>query len=352
MVKDNNHVSFDILIRWSNFFFVICNTLSFEKSVNDDPSVIISVIVPIYKVEKYLTRCLNSLLIQDLEQVEFILVDDGSPDCCGEICEKFAKLDNRFKVFHKENGGLSSARNFGIEHSNGEYIMFVDSDDWVSSDFCRTAYSAALNHNSDLIMFNYQIITAGNEIKPQLFNRKEGKCNWQEGIDLLLGQVGVYAWNKLYKRSLFEEIRYPEGRLFEDSPTTWKLLSKAENIYFIEEILYFYYMRNDSILHQPTLKAFQDRFEMKKQFFDGVSELGYSTDKISYALLPIVLGYAVKVKRSSADPVSEQVYKILNSYDKIPDNLSWKQKIIMFIYLKNVHLFDFLCDVTGRRLTA
>ena len=330
---------------------MICESSSSTVKTNNS-SVDLSVIVPIYKVEKYLTRCLNSLLIQDLEHVEFILVDDGSPDCCGEICEHYANLDSRFKVFHKENGGLSSARNYGIDHSSGEYIMFVDSDDWVSSDFCRTAYSAALEHKSDLVMFDYQVVSSDNEIKPHYHDRKEGKCSWQEGIDLLLGQVGVYAWNKLYKRSLFEGIRYPEGRLFEDSPTTWKLICKAENVYYIENTLYFYYMRSDSILHQTSIKALQDRFEMKKQFFDGVTELGYSSDKITYVLSPIVLGYAVKVKRNSADSVSEQVYNILNSYNRVPENLSWKQKIIMFIYMKNTNLFDFLCDLTGRRLTA
>jgi len=330
---------------------VICESSSCTVKTNNS-SVDLSVIVPIYKVEKYLSRCLNSLLIQDLEHVEFILVDDGSPDCCGEICEHYAKLDSRFRVFHKENGGLSSARNYGIDHSSGEYIMFVDSDDWVSSDFCRTAYSAALEHKSDLVMFDYQVVSSDNEIKPNYHDRKEGKCSWQEGIDLLLGQVGVYAWNKLYKRALFEGIRYPEGRLFEDSPTTWKLICKAENVYYIENTLYFYYMRSDSILHQTSIKALKDRFEMKKQFFDGVTELGYSSDKITYVLSPIALGYAVKVKRNSADSVSEQVYNILNSYNRVPENLSWKQKIIMFIYMKNTNLFDFLCDLTGRRLTA
>ena len=332
---------------------MFCNSLSCtEISSRDNSSVKLSVIVPVYKVEKYLTRCLNSLLIQDLEHIEFILVDDGSPDRCGEICDHYAELDSRFKVFHKENSGLSSARNFGIDHSSGEYIMFVDSDDWVSSDFCRTAYSSAIKQKSDLVMFNYQFVYDDNSTKSPIHKRKEGKCSWQEGIDLILGQVGVYAWNKLYKRTLFEGIRYPEGRLFEDSPTTWKLICKAENVYYINNLLYFYYVRSDSILHQTSLKALQDRFEMKMLFFDGVIELGYSQDKINYVLAPIVLGYAVNVKQNQNDTISVQVYDILNNYRKIPDNLSWKQKFIMFIYMKNTKLFDFLCDLTGRRLTA
>ena len=325
------------------------NTINFL----DSSDIRVSVVVPVYKVEEYLERCLDSLAAQDLDKIEFLLIDDGSPDRCGETCEEYAAKDPRFQVFHKENGGLSSARNYGIDRARGEYIMFVDSDDWVRSDFCRTAYSCAIKNNSDLVMFCHKVVRSPFEAT---YGRRtdltEGNKTWQEAVDLLLGSVNVYSWNKIYKRSLFEGIRYPEGRLFEDQPVTWKLIYKAQNVYFTNEVLYFYYMRGSSIAHQETYKATKDKFEMRMMFYDGIREKGYAGDRLSTSIANAALSYAIRVNANPNDTLSLRANEILKSYRKIPKDLIWQMKILMYLYMKNTCLFNLCCELTGKRLIA
>lgn len=319
-------------------------------TVRDNGSVFVSVIVPVYKVEQYLERCLDSLIAQDFLNVEFLLIDDGSPDSCGSICESYAKTDPRFRVFHKENGGLSSARNYGIERARGDYLMFLDSDDWVRSDFCSLTYNLAVKNNSDMVMFCHQVVHSVDDEFNERIDLNAGIKSGEEGIDLLLGKVGVYAWNKMYKRSLFEGIRYPEGRLFEDQPVTWRLVYKAKNIYFTNEILYYYFMRTGSIVHQETYKAAKDKFEMRMQFYDGIKEKGYSKERIAGLLSNAALSFAMRVKTNPNDSVSRRANDILKSYKSIPKDLMWQQRIMMFLYLRNNHLFDICCELTGKRI--
>lgn len=313
----------------------------------------VSVVVPVYKVEEYLERCLDSLAAQDLDNIEFLLIDDGSPDRCGEMCEEYAAKDPRFHVFHKENGGLSSARNYGIDRARGEFIMFVDSDDWVRSDFCRTAYSCAIKNNSDLVMFCNKVVRSVYETS---FERRtelvEGHKSWQEAIDLLLSGVNVYAWNKLYKRSLFEGIRYPEGRFFEDQPVTWKLVYKAQNVYFTNEVLYFYFMRDNSIVHQESYKATKDKFEMRMSFYEGIKDKGYYSDKLNWAIANAALSYAMRVKATSNDEISVRVSRILHSYKRIPGKLMFMQKVLMFLYINEIRAFDLCCELLGKRIST
>ena len=314
-------------------------------------SIKVSVIVPIFQVEDYLERCLESLCAQTLDNIEFLLVVDGSTDKSESICNEYTRKDSRFRVFYKENGGLSSARNFGIERASGEYIMFVDSDDWVRPDFCRTAYNCAVKNNSDLVMFCNQVVRSVYDTP--LMRRTdhiEGYKSWQEAVDLLLGSVNVYAWNKIYKRSLFEGIRYPEGRLFEDQPVTWKLVYKAQNVYFTNEVLYYYYMRDSSIAHQETYKATKDKFEMRMQFYEGVANKGYSSELLNDRIANAALSYALRVKATPTDEISLRVNRILKSYKKIPKNMMLAQKVLMFMYIHDIPLFDVCCELMGKRI--
>lgn len=222
----------------------------------------ISIIVPIFKVEKYLYRCIDSLIIQDYSDIEIILVDDGSPDRCGDICDDYAKKDDRIKVIHKKNGGLSSARNRGLDIATGSYIMCVDSDDYVEKNFCSYALEKALQTQADIVVFGYNDVYE-RHVEIQSVSQGERYGVEEALAELHGGKLLSFAWNKIYKAKLFDGIRYPEGRLFEDVGTTYKLFDKANFIYHASGVTYNYQKRGDSILGKSlSPKGAIDWFEM------------------------------------------------------------------------------------------
>ena len=227
----------------------------------------ISVIVPIYKVEQYIKKCIESIINQNYHNLEIILVDDGSPDNCGDICEQYAKTDNRIIVIHKNNGGLSSARNAGIDICSGDYIMFVDSDDWIEKNFCEKALSDILEKKVDCLSFGYykhfkdKVVTNITKC-PRYLSAEEAI----KSIVNLDDTIYNFAWNKIYKRNIFERIRYPEGKLFEDQGTTYKIFDLIGKIYVTNIPLYHYIQREDSIMGQKLKpNAINDRFDLWKE---------------------------------------------------------------------------------------
>ena len=216
----------------------------------------ISIIVPIYKVEIYLRKCVDSIVNQTYKNIEILLIDDGSPDNCGIICDEYAKKDERIKVIHKKNGGLSDARNYGIEASSGDYIMFVDSDDYISKDMCEILLKKALENNADIVSCNFKEIYIDN------FEEEINKQSIKKSLEIYTNLEVIYkyffdytidinvVWNKLYKREIFfenENIRFPKGKLHEDDYTVCKLYYYANKIVIINDVLYYYIRRRDSI---------------------------------------------------------------------------------------------------------
>lgn len=216
------------------------------KKVSKEP--LISVIVPVYKVEEYLDRCVDSIINQTYKNLEIILVDDGSPDNCPKMCDGYAKKDKRIKVIHKKNGGLSDARNIGIDNSKGDYLTFIDSDDYVELNYIEFLYNLMVKYDADISMgkqyvrYSNKVINTGsgylydNLTKAEIFE----KLMYGEDFD-------VSAWSKLYKRKLFSDIKYPVNRLFEDSATTYKLIDKANKSVMKSEPIYNYIIRDGSI---------------------------------------------------------------------------------------------------------
>lgn len=236
---------------------------------------LISIIVPIYKVERYLKRCVDSLRNQTYTNLEILLIDDGSPDRCGEICDEYAKADRRIKVIHKENGGVSAARNAGLDAMKGEYVSCVDSDDFVSHYYIENLWMAIKRTNC--LLSACRFIRCGDDdsiplaIKNQtceieILEKKElySCLLYQEGIDFS-------SWGKLYHRELFHEVRYPVGEWYEDVPTTCKIFEKIDNIAVIQNIDYYYYKRRDSITSV--------RFDERKM--DAIHNVGALRDFIS-----------------------------------------------------------------------
>ena len=216
---------------------------------------LVSVIIPVYNVEKYLEKCINSVVSQTYKNLEIILVDDGSTDNSGQMCDEFKKKDKRIKVIHKENGGLSDARNVALDVCKGDYITFVDSDDWIPRNAIDALCDAIISEKAD--------ISSG-----QLYETFKRQHSEKAGVSLItrystedalrdlmyLHGLSNSASGKLYKRSLFSKIRYPIGMHYEDLGTTYKIFALAENIVSINKNVYFYYQNPKSIVHSGFSK--------------------------------------------------------------------------------------------------
>lgn len=213
-------------------------------NTNDMP--LVSVIVPIYNVEKYLRRCVDSLLNQSYTNLEIILIDDGSPDNCGNICDEYALLDNRVVVIHKKNGGLSSARNAGIELSRGVYIGFIDSDDWVEPRMYEVLVRNMLRSDADVSDISMRLVE---DERP--FDYKEEKITLLNNNDEILIDYFICdkcsVCRKIYSRTVIDDIRFPEGKINEDICTNFKFLQKTNVLVKSNLDLYHYFSNPLSI---------------------------------------------------------------------------------------------------------
>lgn len=231
---------------------------------------LISIVVPIYKVEKYLNRCVDSILNQTYHNIEVILVDDGSPDQCGVICDEYQKKDTRIKVIHKKNGGLSDARNAGIKIAHGEYITCIDSDDFISPVFLENLWTAMKKSKCEIATSWFVDYYEGDKIpKAQKLDIKDIQVlNREEFYERLLYQDGVEvsAWGKLYKANLFQGVEYPVGKLYEDIPTTYRLVEKTTRIAVIPNVDYFYFQRKTSIAQAKFSIAKMDAIRYMNDF--------------------------------------------------------------------------------------
>ena len=215
----------------------------------------ISIIIPAYNVEKYISRCIDSVLKQTYSNLEIILVDDGSKDKSGHICDIYKEKDSRIKVIHKENGGLSDARNYGIREAQGEYIVFIDSDDYVDSNYIEELYNLVIKDNVDMAITSHKIIGKKVKFKYEKSKFKELK---EKILDRMLydEDIDVSAWGKIYNKKLFKNVEFPKGRLYEDAATFYKLVDQCDYISVNNIPTYNYVIRSNSIS--------QNSFSIKK----------------------------------------------------------------------------------------
>ena len=202
----------------------------------------ISVIVPVYKAEKYIHRCIDSLLAQTFKNFELLLIDDGSPDSSGKICDEYASIDSRVRVFHKENGGVSSARQYGLEHAVGDYVIHADPDDWVESEMLQELYNKAISENADMVICDYYLFDLSTNRKTYV--KVSPPLNSEELLaKIISGEVHASLWNKLIKRTLFfgNKIAFIEGlNMYEDLSVMFRLVYFANKIAYVPEPLYYY----------------------------------------------------------------------------------------------------------------
>jgi glycosyltransferase involved in cell wall biosynthesis len=213
----------------------------------------LSVIVPVYNVQMYLAKCLDSIINQTFTDFELILVNDGSTDNSREICSRYVQKDSRIILLDKKNEGLSSARNYGLSVSSGKFIAFVDSDDWIDLEMYVSMVEAMEEQNADIVICGHNVVNLDGTIKEVNTTEESVLYQGEEATKLILEDVKIFSfsWDKIYKKELFNEIEFPVGRIYEDIATTFKLFDKTTSVYHLNRAYYYYLRRQESICNEP-----------------------------------------------------------------------------------------------------
>lgn len=311
---------------------------------------LISVIVPVYKVEKYIHKCVNSILEQTYKNLEIILVDDGSPDSCGAICDKYASEDSRIKVIHKKNGGLSDARNAALAIASGKYITLLDSDDYWKLTYIEKSCEYLIKSNADLVVYPLCSVSEDGRILKELDSGKYVEYTSEEALRMMFSRhLPWCAQGKLYKRELFDGIQYPVGKLMEDKATTYKIYEKCKKILFVECADYMYLIREGSIMHSKF-----DRRQL--QTLDIQEEMNAHICSKYPSLHDVVLGYSSRVYLSTLFnmvgcdyPDIEETQKVIEGW-RVNRNLLHKSDVVdnRYKYLSTMTSVYYL--IYGKRL--
>lgn len=302
---------------------------------------LISVIVPVYNVENYINRCVDSILIQDYDYLELILVNDGSTDKSGTICDEYALKDNRVKVIHKKNGGVSSARNSGLERAAGDYILFFDSDDWIDKDTISHLYNNLNNYNADCSICSYYI--NDKPVNTMAKRNKIEKLNKQLSIKkaLLSDGYGGYLWNKLYKKNIIVEhnLKFNESiTIGEDLLFTINYLIKCDTISYSDTPKYHYYYRKTSALNSSfngkklsSIEAYKEIIRLISSANLNLSSLAYSVT-ISSAVSLLIQALNSRSKIEYVDIITTHI----NNYSKyLNKNIYASKKLKIYVKLIN-----------------
>lgn len=230
---------------------------------------LISLIVPVYNVEKYLHKCLESIVSQTYKNFEVLLINDGSTDNSGEICDEYCKRDNRFKVIHKKNEGVSIARNIGIEKCSGNWISFIDGDDFVDSEYLLNLYSAAIRNNADVVTSDFKGYIEGSAPSPSYYNRKgrvaSDSLSGQEALSLMLNmRENCSVWSKIFKRASIGNLRFPIGRINEDGLFLFYLYFKTKHVVAIESAHYYYRINPNGLARTVNNRLFDLIINMRE----------------------------------------------------------------------------------------
>lgn len=275
--------------------------------MKDEP--LISVIVPIYNVEKYLNRCIDSIIAQTYENIEIILVDDGSPDNCGAICDEYAAKDSRIKVIHKKNGGLSEARNAGIDIAKGEFISFIDSDDFVSKYYIEILYRCLVENEADISSLTLDVSFEDGDDDSVRFMNSNNDFSYEtvssdDAIESMFYQtIPTGAPRRLYKRVIFNELRFPVGYLYEDAATTYKAFMLAEKIVLIDANAYAYRHRANSIIRMKYDERKLIAIDISKALYSDICKFRPKLKKAA-ASRAFALNYTVFLQVPKTDKSS------------------------------------------------
>lgn len=316
---------------------------------------LISVIVPVYQVENYLNQCIESIIEQTYTNLEIILIDDGSNDNCPQICDDWSIKDKRIKVIHKKNGGLSDARNVGLDIAKGKYIAFIDSDDWVDSRYIELLYNSLIKSEADISACSIQKVYDADSVDPYNLNPKLQLVTPKEAIkDILYDRrFKTVAWNKLYSKEILSGERFIVGRIHEDEFFSYKVFDKAQKLVFVDASLYKYRQRSGSIMSSPSLKHLDllDAYLNRIKFLENNYTDLASKDKLNFCIACI--NFYKDFLKSDSDFKKIALNRIKNYRRKVKFNikefnvLSWKEKIYV-IFSKSM-IIDFYCRIVMLR---
>lgn len=259
----------------------------------------ISVIVAAYNVEKYIHECIDSILAQTFDDYEVIIIDDGSSDSTAVFCDEYSRQSEKISVYHQTNGGVSSARNTGIKKANGEYICFIDGDDYISQGYLEKMYLAAIENDADVVICNYSKVRSDGQIlRENVYAKNETVCS-REALSWLYRKHGwtyVVVWNHLYKKSIFDRVHFPTGKIHEDEYVAHEVFFECETITSISDLLYFYRESENSITsekcdirHVDGMEALYNRFQAFEA--NGYTELLLGTLKASKQFISYINKY-------------------------------------------------------------
>lgn len=313
-------------------------------------SSLISIIVPIYKVEQYLDRCIQSIVRQTYQNLEIILVDDGSPDNCSQICDEWAKIDSRIKVIHKENGGLSDARNAGMQIATGEWIGFVDSDDWIHPRMYEKLHETMENKEADISVCQFVKRTDINEKDFEVGTNTVHEVVYQTEAalkELILDRaVKQVVWNKLYRRDVLQDIYFEVGKYNEDEFWSYQVIANAKKITTIDFIGYFYFQRTDSIIGEKYSLRRLDGLEGKERRLEFIKKNYPTLESVARLNLFYSLCYAYQcclrcLEQEEMNIAKNIIYNMLerNSIKQLDyKNETVKQKIWIIMYRSSLEM--------------
>ena len=301
---------------------------------------VISVIVPVYKVEPWLDRCVESIVNQTYQNLEIILVDDGSPDNCPAMCDAWAAKDSRIKVIHKENGGLSSARNAGMAAATGAYIGFVDSDDWVDERMYQRLYEAMINTESDIASCGARRVWLdGKPAKELRAVNRDCVFEQEAAMEALITAKGLVqtVWNKLYRRDVAQDVLFPDGLLYEDEFWTWQVIARAKRIVTLKESYYSYLQRDGSIMgkgfSEKSVQVIQAKTERQNYIEKNMPNLA-DLARVDLVYSCMHLGIQVLNKMGRKDALRHMKYM----KDRIRSYPISKAYLLTLPWRKRVHL--------------
>lgn len=286
-----------------------------------EKNVLISIIVPIYNVEEYLDRCLQSLIHQSYTTTEIILIDDESPDKCPAMCDNYAKVDKRIRVIHKKNGGLSDARNAGLDIASGDFVIFVDSDDYIEKDLCKTLVSN-IQDNCDIYAYRFRRFYNDTTGDPFIGNGSVSYFYGDEIFDMYIKRelFTHMVCDKMFRLSLFKDVRFTKGRLAEDLALCYQLFGKAKGAAFIDKTFYNYYIRENSIMGLGTVKLCLDTYKGECEAYEYGSKRfpQYSKSNDVRFLNQSMKTYLKLLKRYGESTDDDEVKKVMKNILHIP----------------------------------